>query len=215
MNTKTFTHFIPNKYDEQPPWAENLKVKIVTYATTLGLAPGESTDVGDACQNIIDANNKVAAKRLELDEAINNRKVIKNTYVKFLRQLFKRIKAHPLYTPAIGGELGIIGSSYLKDLNAIQPTLRLVGQADAVKVFFNLQGMHGVNIYSRIKGSSNWVFLTNHYNSPYLDRRPLSQPGKAENREYMAVYHDGNQPIGIQSSIETIAFGGLLNDSSL
>jgi hypothetical protein len=133
--------------------------------------------------------------------------------VPFLRKIINRIKNHVNFTTAIGGELGIMGSSQERDLDAIHPTLKLVPQTGYVKVLFNLQGMRGIVIYSRIKGNSNWNLLAYHYKSPYLDRRPLAQAGIAEVREYMAVYFDGHENIGLQSSIETIVFGGPLNSS--
>jgi hypothetical protein len=213
MSNKKFSHYIPYKMNEQPPWAENMKLKIVPHAATVGVSPVEVTEVGDACQAIIDANNKVAAKRLELDEAINNRNDVQKTQMPFLRKIINRIRNHRNFTPAIGGELGIIGSSQTRDLNTIQPKVKLIAQIDSVKVYFNLQGMRCVGIYSRIKGSPNWQFLSYDYNSPYVDRRPLAQAGVAEIREYMAVYFDGHENIGLQSSIETIVFGGLLNAS--
>jgi hypothetical protein len=213
MSNKKFNHYVPYRFNEQPPWAENMKVKILIHAATVGLTPVEMTEVGDTCQGIIDANNKVAAKRLELDEAMNNRDDVQKTLLKRLRQIINRIRNHKNYTTAIGGELGIIGSSYERDLDNIRPTLKPVAQAGYVKVRFNLQGMPGVAIYSRVKDNANWNFLAYQHKSPYLDRRPLTQAGKAEISEYMAVYFDGNETIGQQSSIETIVFAGPLDAS--
>lgn len=68
--------------------------------------------------------------------------------------------------------------------------------------------MHAVSIYSRIKGTEGWTKIANDFASPYVDRRPLTEPGKPENREYMALYFDGREDVGQQSDIASIVFGG-------
>jgi hypothetical protein len=66
----------------------------------------------------------------------------------------------------------------------------------------------GVNIYSRLKGQSEWTFLALDTESPYHDTRALAVAGVAETREYIAygVLSDEELPTG--SDIITVVYGG-------
>ena len=68
--------------------------------------------------------------------------------------------------------------------------------------------MHGVSIFSRIAGETEWQELTSVGKSPYIDRRPLKEAGKPEVREYKLRFYDGFNDVGQESDIASIVFGG-------
>jgi hypothetical protein len=116
------------------------------------------------------------------------------------RALARRIKAHPVYTVALGNLLGIEGPDGGIDLTGRQPDIsgndRTGGQ---VEIDFNKLTSDGVNIYSKRDGDADFVFLARDTQTTYLDNRPLKVPGKLEIREYKAMFVVDDQEIGIFS----------------
>jgi hypothetical protein len=68
--------------------------------------------------------------------------------------------------------------------------------------------MYGVTIFTRLTGTSDWTELASVVTSPYIDKRPLSQSGKPETRDYMVRCYNGVEDIGQQSDVASIVFGG-------
>ncbi len=66
----------------------------------------------------------------------------------------------------------------------------------AVQLVFVKYKTHGINIYRKREGDSDWVLLGRATMSPFLDNRPLPQIGKAELRRYRAVYVYKDQQVG-------------------
>lgn len=106
-----------------------------------------------------------------------------------LRRLVRQIKSHRGYTKKQGDALGIEGPEYTVDLSTAKPDLAGVDQTGGVvSLTFTLYKSDGVNIYGQREGDSDWVLVGRAVTSPYMDERPLLQPGKPELRRYAAVY---------------------------
>ncbi|MCG3146572.1 MAG: hypothetical protein PCFJNLEI_00003 [Verrucomicrobiae bacterium] len=129
-----------------------------------------------------------------------------------LFDLVQVIKKSPGYTETIGQDLNIIGpaasASSASALAAPDPKLTLVqgtGQK-AVRADFKKNGHMGVYIECK-RGTGDWEFLAIDTESPYLDDRPLAQPGVPEVREYRMRYWDKGFPNGDWSDVDSITVG--------
>lgn len=205
---KKFLKFIPQKTGDKSAWCANYKTKIGTLGVNVGLSADEITGQQNSAQNIIDANNKVQQKKSELGEAVSSKKAAEQTDWQLIRNMANRIKTSTGYTEAIGRELGIVGSGIMLDYSTLRPTIKPTAYPGYISIAFNKQGMLGVSIYVRLKGTTGWEKIATDHTSPYADKRPLAEAGKPEIREYMAVYFDGREDVGQQSDIATIVFGG-------
>ncbi len=117
-----------------------------------------------------------------------------------VRALVRRVKQAPGYTPALGAELGVLGSEDTTDWPAAKPTLTATAlPRGAVEVQFNKAKSDGVNLYAQRDGDGGWTFLARDTASPYVDNRPLLAAGKPEIRKYKALYVLGDDEVGLPS----------------
>lgn len=205
---KRYNHFIPRGDADRGRWCFNLKEKAATYATVLSLPAELVTQIETLCQSTIDKTNKVTVKLQEYQEAVAAKNMLVSNELAELTKIAGIIKRNPAYTESIGKELNIIGTSSNIDTNYVKPTLRAETFPGYVAITFNKQQQLGVCLYSRMKGTTGWEFLARPRTSPFKDRRPLTQDGIAETREYMAICWDGEEEFGQQSDIVFTLFGG-------
>jgi hypothetical protein len=201
--------FIPPNDGELVSWLTNLKNKL----PTIGSAMGVST--GDVASGVTLANNQIAlqlaveGKKAELTSSVAAKNNGKASNLKALRNLITRIKTLPGYNTAIGAELGIVSTGDGFDPLTFKPILTLELHPGFVRVKFTKGRSEGVNIYSRLKGEATWTFLARDTHSPYDDHRAAIQTDKADFREYCAFALMDDHEIGVQSDIVSITFGGL------
>ncbi|BAV09815.1 hypothetical protein SAMN05421788_1011248 [Filimonas lacunae] len=205
---KTFFSFVPRNDGELAVWAVNLKEKIVIWGPILGYSAAQVSQIQDYCQFIIDAVNKVEAKRGELSNAVNAKNEMRENELQLVVNSLLALKKHPAYLPSIGGELRIIGSVQVLNPEYLKPILSAEVHAGKVTLAFNLQKMNCVSVYCRPKGTMGWEKLGNDYESPYEDKRPLAVANQPEIREYMVRYFNGREEIGKPSDIVTVTYGG-------
>ena len=114
-----------------------------------------------------------------------------------LRRLSRQVKARRGYTASVGIGLGIVAPKHSFDLAAAKPQLTATDRTGgAVLLTFVKYKTHGINIYCKREGDSDWVLLGRAMFSPFVDNRPLPQIGKAELRSYRAVYVYKDQQVG-------------------
>ena len=65
-----------------------------------------------------------------------------------------------------------------------------------------------MNIYTRLKGETEWKFRGHATRTPYTDPRLLAKARVAEIREYMAMGEYKGLEIGQPSDVASISFGG-------
>ena len=127
------------------------------------------------------------------------------------RALVKKIKAHPNYNPAIGEGLGIEGPHHTApDLTTIQPVITVEFNGDHVHVMW---GWGGHSVYLDMielqvdrgdgKGFVQLAFDTT---PGYTD--PASMPAVPVKWKYRAIYHVGDQRVGVWSDEASITVGG-------
>lgn len=199
--------FMPRTAGGMIIWLNNLKQQVTVTGPTLGLTPAQITDICDIIQQAIDAFNEVQIKRAALDAAMAIREMLWDNQLLEIRQFIGRAKKAVYYTPAIGAQWGVISNTLTVDTNLVKPALKLALEAGNVRIAFKKQHMHGISIFGRQRGQLNWVKITQTSFSPFLDTRSLTDAGKPEAREYMALYHDGSKEIGQESDVTSILAG--------
>jgi len=106
-----------------------------------------------------------------------------------VRAEVRRIKARSDYTEGLGAHLGIEGPESTFDLVNARPDLSAIDKTGGlVFLSFSKYTSSGINIYSKRENDADWVKLDRATVSPFHDNRPLLQTGKAEMRQYSAVY---------------------------
>jgi hypothetical protein len=80
--------------------------------------------------------------------------------------------------------------------------------AGCVRIKFVKNGVDGINIYNRPKGTAVWKFLARDTKSPYDDHIELATAGQPEHWEYRAFGVIDDAEIGQPSDIVEIVFGG-------
>jgi hypothetical protein len=119
-----------------------------------------------------------------------------------IREIARLVKGHLGYTEAEGKELGIVGHQVGFDPATIKPILSGTDKTGGMAVIHFVKGpSEGVNMYCQREGDADWVLIGRANHSPFIDNRPLLQPGKAELRRYTTVYVIHDQEIGQFSNI--------------
>lgn len=116
------------------------------------------------------------------------------------RDLAQRMKSHPLYTTAIGEDLGIEAAA-AGPVDA-QPALRTTVLTDfQIQLNFPMRGFRMIEIQAKRTGDADFITIGFDSSEPYLDSRAPVTPGQPEVRQYRARYHDAGGPIGSWSDI--------------
>jgi hypothetical protein len=200
--------FIPRSDAELAIWLGNHQTQIAAVGTTVGLLPADITAISDACNRTFGKINDVEAEKQVLQQKVSEKDAAKKEDLALIRGFVKRMKAHAAYTDAIGQQLGIIGTADDMDEELVKPKLTGDAFPGYVRLKFTKKGLDGVNIYTRLKGQSQWNFLARDTNSPYDDNRPLLQAGVPETREYMGIGVIADTEVGQASDIVSVVFGG-------
>jgi hypothetical protein len=204
---KRYFEFVPTRFESRVSFLHNINQKIDTAGPQLGLTPAEVTEFKDHLQFCIDTTNNVNVKRKDLDEAIEARNLLDENEMKEIRRVIARMRKSPLFTTALGAQLGILASAVTIDTTEVKPLLKLKVVAGQIHIAFRKQGIPSICIFSRQRGTTNWEKIAQVNHSPFLDSRSLAQAGKPEAREYMALFHDGRTQVGQESEIYSILTG--------
>jgi len=121
---------------------------------------------------------------------------LRKTLVKDIRATAQMIKNSPDYTTDVGKEFNIIGPENPFNEDTFKPVLKLKKVTGGVEIEFNKSLTDGVNIYRRLKGEEDFIFLSRDTNSPYTDFKDIVSPMKIEYYA-KAVMHD--HEIGLES----------------
>lgn len=180
--------FIPPGDDARKTWCTTLRNKIAALGATLGLTPAQITAIQDKSDAIIGRIDEKAAKKNEWRASIAAAETGNAADFTDLRQIIAGIRTLATYTPAIGEELGFIGPDDTFDPSTYKAELRglvLSAPSQVTVSFGKAKGkIDGVNIYSRVQGTAEWIFKARDTQSPYIDTTPLQEAGKPEIREY-------------------------------
>lgn len=200
--------YMPHRDGDLAKWEENFNTKLTTYAATVGVLPAEVTEVSDVIHAHATSFSEMVSAKDTAKSKVAGNNAKKKSMRDLVRPLVQRIKNHPGYTDAIGKDLGIIGPVSTVDLMGSKPTLRATAAASGVTIEFNKSEFDGVKIYSRRGAETDFTFLANDTNPPYLDTRPNLNSADAELREYYAVYILNDEPIGKDSDVVKVTVAG-------
>ncbi|MEK6614619.1 MAG: hypothetical protein AABZ32_00680 [Bacteroidota bacterium] len=116
-----------------------------------------------------------------------------------IAKMVQRIKASPDYTDAIGHDLGIIGSEHVIDPASMKPVLKLVFEANTVKVQWPKGHAHAVRIEK--DSGSGFQFLAIDTVPDYTDTTPITA---AVTLKYRAMYIINDELVGQWSDVVSI-----------
>lgn len=108
-------------------------------------------------------------KRTQVKKTRADRKAV----VDLSREIAQIIKASPNYTDQAGEKFDIVGEEVSFDSKTFKPVIALRRVSNGVEITFNKSQTDGVNIYRRVSGDSDFVFLAHDTFSPYIDTKQM------------------------------------------
>ena len=197
--------FIPTGDNEYSAWYATFSAGVTARQGTFGLTAPEVTQVTNDNTDIHTKLTNLNNANIAAAQAVADKRNSRTGTEARARALIRRLKAHPSYTPAIGQQLGVVGPEDTTDLNTAKPTLTGTALPHAAcELKFSKSKADGVNIYGKRDGDADFVFLARDTSSPYVDNRPSLVAGKAENRQFKAIYVQGDGEVGHASDILTL-----------
>lgn len=200
--------YIPHSEPQAVLWLGTFKTNLPVHGAALGLTPAQITGLSASVDSIISEVSNVATKKTALSEAFAAKEATKTNELKAIRETVAKIKTNPGYTTAIGESLGIIGTATTFDAENYKSNISASIAAGCVRIKFTKNGVDGINLYNRKKGTAVWKFLARDTKSPYDDHIELETPGQPEHWEYRAYGVIDDAEIGQPSDIVEIVFGG-------
>jgi hypothetical protein len=162
-----------------------------------GLTQEDAAELKEASDGFLADSSAAVAAATAAKAATARKNQSRKRAEAVLRRLSRQIKAGRGYTASVGVGLGIVAPKHSFDLATAKPQLTAIDRTGgAVQLTFVRYRTHGVNIYCKREGESDWVLVGRATISPFLDTRPLLQSGKAELRRYTAVYVYKDQEVG-------------------
>lgn len=201
--------YVPRKRDTRHPWLTKLSEKVSAEAVKFGAPAPDATVVKTAADDIIAKMNATNAAAAVLNGLRQQEATALAAGLATIRAKVRNFKTLPLWA-ASGSEavLELKGSGPEFDAGSYKPVITLTIEAGKIVVDFDKDGADGLAIYGRLRGTAAWQKLGVDYEAPYYDTRPLAQAGVAEVREFMARGIVGDDEIGQDSDIVSIAFAG-------
>lgn len=189
--------FIPANDADLLAWLDNFMAQAVARPaeTSLPAAQLEALQAATADYRAkLTAHNQAQATARHASES---KKASRAEVVGISRAAARQVRAGMGYTEATGFLLGIVGAEDSTDVASLKPVLSGQDQTGGVVVLSFPKGRtDGVNIYLFDSATQKYVFLARDTVSPYVDNRPLIEPGKPEIRRYTAVYVVADEEVG-------------------
>lgn len=129
------------------------------------------------------------------------------------RKTIRRMRTVALLLKRSNADESIVAKLRMKckeqpvDTSLIKPSITAKVIGDTVELHFHKNHLFNVSIYSRYPGQE-WQPIGYGFNSPYLDKRPLTVAQQPERREYMACFANVLIELGQFSDIVSVVFGG-------
>lgn len=213
--------FFPSRQDQQRSWLTNFISKLPVQGPLVGMTAGEITASTDAATAVIGFIDRALAAENAFKQSVSDKDDAIQTNVSgVIRPAVKRFKTSPAYTTGIGDILGVEGSESDFDPDTYKPTGKALVLNNEVKLTFTKAGADGMAIYSRVTSGktestapltegemAQFAKLAIDYHSPYMDNRPLAQPGTPEVREYYLKGIVRDAEVGLRSDIIRVVVG--------
>jgi hypothetical protein len=214
---------MPRKYSDYIPDAQALKKMWYQYqidnASVKGAAIGmtllQITAYKAFCQAQIDDINALIAAKAAVTAAVVRIKTNSKVNDAGIRTAVTLAKTNTAYTPAGGADLKIVDTHISLDFEFFTPTFEYFVFLGYVRLKFDFHGLESMNIYCRIKGTTDWGRpIANVQHSPFDDHHGIFVPAppavaaNSEAREYMIIGVFDDVEVGFPSAIHPVVFGG-------
>jgi hypothetical protein len=200
--------FVPNTDGELRPWLLGLKKNVPDLVTELEITPARLTKITGWCDAQLGAMDNADQAKTAWLTASQNKQTQTATNIAGLRGEIAKWKVADGMTDAIAAQLKIVGGSTPFNPETYQPQITADVFSGYVRFKFKKLGAGGINLYTRIKGTMGWKFVSRDTNSPYDDHTPLAVAGVSEVREYQAFGILNDEQIGLPCDILTVTFAG-------
>jgi hypothetical protein len=197
--------FIPRTYGELDAWEVNYLAQLAVHGATVGVSPAQIAAITASIGNHRTAYTAAEAAKATAEGAVANMNTLRKVAVTDVRAMARAIKSNAGYTEQIGKDLRIIGDEDTTDLSTLAPTLKVRLVGGQPEVSFDKRTSDGVRIYSKVEGEADFSFLAIDTRSPYVDTRPVANPGRSEKREYYAFYMLNDAQVGLKSAVVSVA----------
>ncbi len=191
-------NYIPTAEGDLKTWLMNLRDKIDTHGSTIGLTGSEINSIKSNVNQLISKIDAVEQKRNDFHEAVADKNTFKNATTKSIGTLISRGKLTSGYTTAIGEDLDVIGEEITIDSGTAKPIITSKKVPGGWEFSFNLLNFfHGIKLYRKRPAETEFKRIATDTNSPYVDADP-----QVNNTEYHAFYiNTEEEEVGVRSDI--------------
>ncbi|MEQ1606794.1 MAG: hypothetical protein ABL999_18170 [Pyrinomonadaceae bacterium] len=220
----------PTSESEINLFLQNMAIKLPGFQVTLGLTLAEVATLGSDADNynyiistapqVNDTKDAFYSFKSELiDGEPDTTAIVPPVFpiiatpdpalpgiIRRTRNLIRRIKSAPGYTPIIGEDLGlVIDDAAPLDPENLTASLSLKALSDSrVEITFSKQGLSGMRVEFKRKNDANWGLAGIFIVSPGFHVEPSIPEDEPESRQYRGYLLDKNEPVGNVSPIYTI-----------
>lgn len=182
-------------------WLRHYAREIRDIGKQLNLSEHEMLKAEQECIKMVEVQRQLDEAQRQVKALASAKREIHTSGKTFLRRQIRRIKADENFTERIGEMLGIINATSRFDSDTFMAEITLRRVSKGVEVKFTKGQSHGVNIYRRIEGEAEWVFIGRDTRSPFIDRN-MPEQHTVLNYTVYGVLDD--QEIGKKSKISSI-----------
>ena len=125
-----------------------------------------------------------------------------------LAALVAHIKTHKNYTPAIGQDLWLIGSTQVIDPSTWKPVLSIQNQAGHPIIVWTKGKASAIEIWVDRGDGNNFVLLNVNNEPNTTDTTPLPAAGSSAMWKYKAIYRLHDEQVGQWSDVISVSVGG-------
>ncbi|HLG35295.1 MAG TPA: hypothetical protein VI757_10470 [Bacteroidia bacterium] len=200
--------YVPRRESRLIIWGKTFKSKLAQIGASLGVTPGEITEIETAVDDMEEAIKQNNLAQIAAQVKRREKDATKKKSLAKIRRTVKRMKTHTNWAPNISAGFGTEAVDQKVDKDNFKPVLRGRALRGFVKIQYTKKGVDGMNIYSQYPGDTEWTFLRFDSRSPYPDTRPLRQPGVPEERLYSAIAVMHDKQIGQRSDTLSVVFAG-------
>lgn len=207
-NKKKYDDFIPKSDAEAAGWLLGHATKFPEAAEVLlpGLSPSDKTTYLQEIHEWRHAIHDVDRLKKELAAAVKHKDLLRKHTGKKIRDMMIRAKRSITTNKSLLALLDALYKSKEIDIRAIKPKLKVSVVEGIVRLSFRKEHRFSITMYSRQPGGE-WYHIGSDFESPFMDKRPLADPTKPEEREYMARFNNLREDIGLQSDIVRAVIG--------
>jgi hypothetical protein len=202
LPTMPKTDYIPAHHGHRISWWTNLRSKLSSHATALNFSPTDVAEFDTWATEEIAEINAIEQCRAAYHAAVSRYRENSAARTPLVRRAIARGKTARDYTDAIGADLAWIGGSARRiDVDTYRPTIRASLSGSRILLKYRKNGVDGLNIYRRLRGTEQWTLIGFDSRSPFEDK-----PKEEGSYEYRAVAVKDEKQIGQPSYIVTITY---------